>query len=124
MTSQPSSTRMQWTDQIEICFLESYAKSSEKGLKTDSGFKAQAHQNAISAVKQDFNVVINKDQCKAKLQQQKKKYKVWHVLRDQSGFGIDFETGDVSAPEEVWDKYIEVRSTVCCRILFSEYSIY
>jgi len=37
-----------------------------------------------------------------------KNYKVFHILKDQSGFGWDDVEKIPMAPDDVWNKYLEV----------------
>jgi Myb/SANT-like DNA-binding domain len=113
-SGKSSKTRLDWSDEMERSLAECYYESTSNGLKTDSGFKPQAHADAVTQMFTEFGVVCSKDQCKSKLAGMKKKYVVWAKLRDQSGFGVDVETGAVTAPDEVWNEYLAVRHLQQC----------
>ena len=59
-----------------------------------------------------LNRNVESRKLKNKYGDYKKKWQAWKALIDNSGFGFDEEVQLITAPDDVWDKYIEVSRRV------------
>ena len=58
-------------------------------------------------MKTRLNIIASINQLKNKHDAFKIKYKTWYHLANQSGFGRDPHNNAVTAPDEVWDRYLD-----------------
>lgn len=86
------------------------------GTETHTGGipkSAQSCQNRWTAVSLDFSRVhgnhVISQRWSSESIQLKKEYKEVKQIRDLSGFGCDADKHLVTAADDVWDRYIEVR---------------
>lgn len=82
--------------------------AQREGKKSDNNFKKEVWKELADKVNEKFKVNYSLEQLKNRYYALEKKYGVYKALREASGFGYDPTTGLVTAPDNVWDKYIQV----------------
>jgi len=99
--------RFQWLEAYELTFFQSLVDSIHDGLRPESLLKPEAWRRAMKALQDTHDITITKSQLANKYDNTKKKFRVWRALREEPGFGYDLATGCVTAPDQVWDAYLE-----------------
>ena len=79
------------------------------GKRADSGFKKEAWIAVNKAILDTFGVTVSTQQCKSKVDNQKKLWREYNWLKYQSGFGINESTGRIKAGEQAWADIIAAR---------------
>ncbi|TFK78308.1 hypothetical protein K466DRAFT_607113 [Polyporus arcularius HHB13444] len=91
--------------------VEALIREAHKGRQSENGFKAAAFVAAAQALEGSEEVSGGKpktaNSCRDHFGALKKEYFIVKALRELSGFGWDEERSLVTAPDDVWDKYIE-----------------
>ena len=100
-------SRLKWNHLMEEILCETLVEEVGKGLRADSGYKRDAWTAVEMAMKTQLNIIASTDQLKNKYDTFKIKYKTWYHLANQSAFGRDPHTNAVTAPDEVWDRYLD-----------------
>jgi hypothetical protein len=102
----PAAIPARWSTELKKAFLDCLVREKDKGLFTDSGLKSSSWKCVVL----DFNITTGMNYSVTQLQSQyalcKKNYGTFKTLLQQSGFGLDPETGRVTAPDKVWDEYL------------------
>jgi len=97
-----------WTVTNRAYFVEAVLEKVLGGdISTDSGFKSKdwtSISNDFSSKSGDF---YSKQQLQSELASMKKAYAIMFRIRDNSGFGWDSENNVATAPDKVWNDYIE-----------------
>ena len=100
-------TRVDWTDENRHHFVQAMVNEASKGNFVDNGFKKQSWQ----AIQNEFNSAsgcrYDKQQLHSHYAVLKKRYHIYKMLKDNSGFGVDPSSGAPTAPSEVWAAYIK-----------------
>ena len=122
--STPGSSRysIQWTAAMVSTLLETLVEQARLGKRAESGFKSEAYTAAMSRVQMQIfqkhpeggYLQLTKDKLRTKVSSLKKLWTAWQTLQNESGFGLDPDTGLIVADDEVWARYINapVRSLV------------
>jgi len=101
------SVRFEWTTQAEAQLLTELISAANKGHRGQNGFKSRVWTELETKLK-PLNQNIESRKLKNKYSDFLKKWRTWKALMDNSGFGFDEETQLITAPDDVWDRYIEV----------------
>ncbi|PLW24752.1 hypothetical protein PCASD_05240 [Puccinia coronata f. sp. avenae] len=83
-----------WTSKMERVALELYVQAVLDGKQSNNGFKPETHRAIASALQLKFPTGF------------KKEYDALLELKNQSGFGWNKATWEVTAPEQVWNNYL------------------
>jgi hypothetical protein len=112
--------RFQWLEAYELTFFQSLVDSIHDGLRPESLLKPEAWRRAMKALQDTHDITITKSQLANKYDNTKKKFRVWRALREEPGFGYDLATGCVTAPDQVWDAYLEVNTSFIVHTFLSQ----
>ncbi|KAJ7950855.1 L10-interacting MYB domain-containing protein [Quillaja saponaria] len=83
------------------------------GNRSPNGWKDVTYTTAINDLKDQCNVVVTKDNIKARLKTWDKHYQVVSMMLNTSGFYWDWERHMVKVEsEDVWENYIKVHPDV------------
>ncbi|OAV86172.1 hypothetical protein PTTG_10408, partial [Puccinia triticina 1-1 BBBD Race 1] len=111
-TSQQGPKKLRWTGAMEIMMLDLYAEEVEKGKQMDNGFQNTSHRNVAQKLREAFpetEHLLDYTKCKAKLNQSfKRDYDVFVACKEASGFGWDETLCEVTASDEVWERYVAI----------------
>lgn len=99
-----SSWRLTWTPQMLETLVLGLIEQVRLGRRAESGFKTEAYQPVIDSIKAQMEegATLTKAQVKSKVSWLKTMWQAWDRLRNESGVGIDHETGLLIADDEVW----------------------
>jgi Myb/SANT-like DNA-binding domain len=106
-----SNSSARWKDNPQFIrvALEEYVECKLEGLQTDNGaFKGIVQTRVARKLKPDFNFDVTVKQLKSKIQDLKKRFSRFDYLRNKSGWGVDPDTGLLTASEEAWEEEIRV----------------
>ncbi|KAH7666900.1 Myb/SANT-like domain-containing protein [Dioscorea alata] len=106
-TSRPSGTK-RWTPAESRYFIRFMASQVEQGLKVDKGFKPQAIQGAIRAMKDMFGVMVTEGNVGNHLRTIRKRWARIKKLKDMSGVGWDNNLKVIIMGEAEYRDYIQV----------------
>ncbi|KAH7677231.1 Myb/SANT-like domain-containing protein [Dioscorea alata] len=106
-TSSPSGTK-RWTPAESRYFIRFMANQVEQGLKVDKGFKPQAIQGAIRAMKDMFGVLVTEGNVGNHLRTIWKRWARIKKLKDMSGVGWDNNLKIIIMGEAEYRDYIQV----------------
>ena len=81
--------------------------ATQEGHRGQNGFKPRVWTD-IEAKMKPLHRNIESRKLKNKYGDYVKKWRTWKTLIDNSGFGFDEETQLITAPDDVWDRYIQV----------------
>jgi hypothetical protein len=98
-----------WSDQMEAAMFHELINQANNGKRADSGLKREAWVAACTVVRavsggQDVSI----DQCKSKVEGQKARWRDFHWLQSQSGFGYNEGSGLITAGDQAWEDIILV----------------
>ena len=107
---------MTWNPAMEEALLETLVQQRRLGFASESGFKKSAWTAACEAIqphivqrhKDGSLYVLRQTQASAKNSDFKALYSEWQMLRNNSGFGYEEETGLFTASEDVWASRLKV----------------
>jgi hypothetical protein len=71
-------------------------------------YKKEAWQAVNKAILDSTGYITTTKQCKSKVDSHKALWREYNWWKDQSGFGLDSETGLVTAGDHVWQDVIAV----------------
>ncbi|KAF8591198.1 hypothetical protein K439DRAFT_1327826 [Ramaria rubella] len=110
--------KKKWTAAEEAAIITTLLGQKAAGNMSDSGFKPSVWKIVMEDLVDISPIGMNKNmsQCKLRYQQLKGEYKIVKVLQELSGFGWDEGTQCVTAPLEVWEKYLAVSSTLLTKL--------
>lgn len=106
-TARPSGTK-RWTPAESRYFIRFMANQVEQGLKVDKGFKPQAIQGAIRAMKDMFGVLVTEGNVGNHLRTIRKRWARIKKLKDMSGVGWDNNLKVIIMGEAEYREYIQV----------------
>jgi len=91
--------------------LETMEDMQRQGYRVDSGAKPSVIATVIKAI-QVFGTPPTSDQIGTKIGSFKKDLKNWIRLNNMcgSGFGKDLETGAITASDDLWDRFLAMKS--------------
>ncbi|KAF8581616.1 hypothetical protein K439DRAFT_1618908 [Ramaria rubella] len=103
-----SDLKTKWTTAEEAAIITTLLGQKAVGNVSDSRFKPMVWEIVVDDLADVSPMGMSKDvsQCKSRYQQLKGEYKIVRMLRGLSGFGWDEGKQCVTAPLEVWDKYL------------------
>ncbi|PLW30254.1 hypothetical protein PCASD_19788 [Puccinia coronata f. sp. avenae] len=94
----------------EVMMLDLYVQEVEKGKRSDSGFQSLTHRFVAQELRKafpDVNQLLTHVKVKSKLSQSAKRdYDAFVACKAASGFGWDKLTCEVTASNDVWEKYL------------------
>jgi len=93
--------------QAEVILLTELISATNQGHRGQNGFKPRVWANIETKLKPLYESIESR-KLKNKYGDFLKKWRTWKALMDNSGFGFDEETQLITAPEDVWDRYIQV----------------
>lgn len=124
--------RASWTAERDKIIIDALLDQAKQGKRADSGFKKEAWVAVEKELQNKTKLAFTKQQIKSRIAlvnarvsimiaannvfQLKSSYRVFKALKDNSGFGWDDAKKIPTAPDEVWDEYLEVFTSY---ILFS-----
>jgi hypothetical protein len=124
MGSPKSAPKAKWDLKKDTCLVELLLAYTRVGEKSDSGFKGTVWNAVATAFGEKWPKLKPKQlQCRTQIVcfacyelvvadlQLTANYKIFQALVNNSGFGWDDENKLNTAPESVWDDYIEASST-------------
>jgi len=101
------SARFEWTTQAEVRLLTELISASQKGHRSQNGFKPRVW-NELETKLKPLDQSIEPRKLKNKYGDFLRKWRAWKALMDNSGFGFDEGTQLITASNDVWNRYIEV----------------
>ena len=105
-SKQPSAS---WNDaQVESLIDLCVTQRSEGHFNDGSGFKPAALNKLTADFNNKNNTMYISSQLSSKLSELKTKFKCFHSLCNNSGFGWDHENEIPTAPDDVWERYLAV----------------
>ncbi|KAG2125081.1 hypothetical protein DEU56DRAFT_744042 [Suillus clintonianus] len=106
------STKTVWKSSDDAVLIATLLKEREEGHQSDSGFKPKSFIACAEALKgsekTSGGVAKTSGSCHDHWGKLKKDFAVVKKLREQSGFGWDNTLKIVTAPPDVWEKYLAV----------------
>ncbi|KAF8580859.1 hypothetical protein K439DRAFT_1619440 [Ramaria rubella] len=101
--------KVKWSTTEEAEVVSILTDQKELGNQAESGWKPIVWTAVVAALAATFDTIPQKNvkQCKSRWQCLKGEYRLVKALREQSGFGWDDMKQMVTAPPDVWDKYLE-----------------
>jgi len=100
---------MHWTETKDTSLSTALLEQQGMGNKGAKGWKGPAFKADIQALKDECDVIINKEKIIARLKTWNKYYIEISALLDTSRFGWDWERNVVRVDsEEVWASYVQV----------------
>ncbi|PLW30716.1 hypothetical protein PCANC_24679 [Puccinia coronata f. sp. avenae] len=94
----------------EVMMLDLYVQEVEKGKRSDSGFQSSTHRFVAQELRKafpDVNQLLTHVKVKSKISQSAKSdYNAFVACKAASGFGWDELTCEVTASNDVWEKYL------------------
>lgn len=111
VTPRARRTPFQW-DQgtVYVDFLVALCDHVKRGKRADSSFKKATWTAIFDHLTSKGHNVPNWDALKTKHNAVKRLYRDWVALCNASGFGRDKDTGAITASDECWAAYLEVRN--------------
>jgi hypothetical protein len=100
-------TRTDWNERNKLFFVHAMMNEAARGNFVDNGFKKSSWQAIADEFRLKSGCKYDKSQLHSHYAVLKKKYHIYKALQDNSGFGIDPNTGGPTAPAEVWSSYIQ-----------------
>ncbi|KAG0697719.1 hypothetical protein DFH29DRAFT_1003501 [Suillus ampliporus] len=105
-----ASTKTVWKSSNNAVLIATLLKEREEGHQSDSGFKLKSFIACAEALKgsekTSGGVAKTSGSCHDHWGKLKKDFAVVKKLREQSGFGWDNTLKIVTAPPDVWEKYL------------------
>jgi hypothetical protein len=101
---------MTWTGEMDRCLTEILVEQVRKGNKIDSTFKPAAYRAALTALHENFGLVLTKEHIRNRLKTWKKQFEILKELLGHKGFKWDETRKMVIADNSVWNAYIQVHS--------------
>ncbi len=106
---QSYNDRLVWKDDMEQYLIDRLLITVQKGKRAENGFKKEAWTDVLLAMREKFTTTrFEVKQLKSKTDQLKKKYTIFQALCDNSGFGWNEEKMIPTAPDDVWERYMQV----------------
>ncbi|KAK6158763.1 hypothetical protein DH2020_006077 [Rehmannia glutinosa] len=102
-----SSSRTEWTAEMDQYFMELMLKQQERGNKLDNTFTKQAWTDMLALFNAKFNSEYNKRVLRHRYKKLWKYYSDLMILVKQKGFRWDEKQEMVVADDDVWDAYIK-----------------
>jgi hypothetical protein len=100
-------TRTDWNERIKQFSVHAMMNEAARGNFVDNCFKKSSWQAIADDFRLKSDCKYDKSQLHSHYAVLKKKYHIYKALQDNSGFGIDPNTGGPTAPAEVWSSYIQ-----------------
>ncbi|PLW14678.1 hypothetical protein PCANC_18352 [Puccinia coronata f. sp. avenae] len=98
------------TGPMEVMMLDLYVQEVKKGKRSDSGFQSSTHQFVAQELRKafpDVDQLLTHVKVKSKLSQSAKRdYNAFVACKAASGFGWDKLTCEVTASNDMWEKYL------------------
>ncbi|KAG1731095.1 uncharacterized protein EDB91DRAFT_1034732, partial [Suillus paluster] len=108
-----ASTKTVWKSNDDAVLIATLLKEQEEGCQSDSGFKPKSFVACAEALqgskKMSGGVAKTFGSCHDHWGKCKKDFTVIKKLREQSGFGWNHTLKIVTAPPDIWEKYLEAR---------------
>lgn len=107
--------RTKWTEKSRECYINAMVSEIETGVFVDSGFKKASWQNIVANLNSSYaaareeiepTLTYTKQQCQSYYSKIKGQWTIYHMLMNNSGFGIDPDTGGPTACDSVWNAHI------------------
>ncbi|PLW30624.1 hypothetical protein PCASD_17764 [Puccinia coronata f. sp. avenae] len=107
--------KLLWTGPMEMMMLDLYVAEVEKGKRSDNGFQSTSHRHVAQELWKHFpetEYLLNANKVKSKLNQSfKRDYNTFVACKDASGFGWDKTSCEVTAADDVWERYVAVHAS-------------
>ncbi len=106
----PEVFRASWNEVNTISFINLCVAARVKegnSSAENSGFKCAVWSSILAEFNRDNGVTYDKSSLMSKFCDLKAKFKVFETLKKNSGFGWDERLKIPTAPESVWDEYID-----------------
>ncbi|WAR53577.1 hypothetical protein PtB15_3B85 [Puccinia triticina] len=104
--------KLHWTGPMEVMPLDLYVQEVKKGKQTNNGFQNTSHRHIAQQLREAFTEtkqLLDYSKCKTKLNQLfKKYYDLFLACKESSEFGWDETLCEVTASDEVWERYCAV----------------
>jgi hypothetical protein len=111
-----------WSIDMEGVLYSTLCTQVELGKRADSGFKKEAWYAVTKAILDAFHVVVSVKQCKSKVDNQKTLWREYNWLKNQSGFGVNEETGLIEAGDGAWADIISVSNLLILLYIYLLYN--
>ena len=107
--------RTKWTEKSRECFINAMVSETETGVLVDTGFKKASWQKIVADLNMSYEAARNeneqtftytKQQCQSYYSKIKGQWSTYHLLMNNSGFGIDPDKGGPTACDSVWNAHI------------------
>jgi hypothetical protein len=102
-----SAQALMWTDEARSAFIQIVLAESRRLGRTDSGFKKTSWTKILSQFNNQLGLSYTKAQLQSQLQRLKMKHGIYTGLLNNSGFGVCPSSGRPTAPNDVWDSYVQ-----------------
>lgn len=109
--------RTKWTEKSRECYINAMVSEIETGVFVDSGFKKASWKKTVADLNESYEgareeneptFTYTKQQCQSYYSKIKNQWTVYNTLMNNSGFGIDPDTGGPTACDSVWNAHITV----------------
>lgn len=104
--------RFSWTSAYEDTFFRSLIDSMNTGLKDSHSFKSLAWDHAIQAIHNAHGAAPSKSHLINKLDNMRKKFRLWRSLRVLPEFYYDEHSHTLQATDETWATHIAVSPAI------------
>ena len=111
---KPRGQTVDWSAEMTTVLVRELVQAIRSGKRSDNGFKMEVWNSVSEAVCAiaGKEIPLTGEKCQAKLENLKRKWKVWIRLKEMSGFGYDTLTGAVTAPDDVWETEIQEQPAI------------
>ncbi|OLL26083.1 hypothetical protein NEOLI_000490 [Neolecta irregularis DAH-3] len=100
-------TRAKWNVNQEQTLIYTLLDEARAGRMSHGGFKKDTWEKVQGILNTKYGTVYDMDQMKSKFSTMKLDYRTFAKLKLSSGFGWDSRKETVTAPDDVWDSYIQ-----------------
>ena len=94
-----------WNDDLRYIFIRSILKNQEKSY-SDNGFTKAVWAKISYDFREESKTSYSKQQLQSQLNEMKSNYQIFSNLKNNSGFGWDDANSIPTAPQQVWDAYL------------------
>ncbi|KAF6155218.1 hypothetical protein GIB67_019744 [Kingdonia uniflora] len=99
--------QIRWTYGMDECMIEIFLEQARLGNKGKKGFKDQAYKAVIKALADRLHVDVSAKHVYHRLKTFRAEYRMFSIIREQSGFGWDLAKNKITASDATWNEYIK-----------------
>ena len=102
-----------WDNNKRQVLLDLYILQASDGKGGDNGLKTAGWTTVVNEFNSQLKLNYKKSQLQSQWSDIKKRYSIFKRVKENSGFGWDAATQQVTVPDAVWETYFKLHPAAC-----------